>query len=151
MSREAKIIHATVCDAEKTIYHYESFGWELLSLNGSQITMSRETQNPAYAELVKSQSKYEDLAKQYSALQYPTPPQKNYEFKLGTCALLLLLFVVPGALYIAYEVYKHKQYTESVALYQRQVVSIDMKKKQLMDEMERVALESRATFFGKQA
>ena len=71
MSRESKILRAGIYDAETTIQHYESFGWELLSLNGTQITMSRETQNPVYAELVKSQAKYEALYAKYNSIQNP--------------------------------------------------------------------------------
>ena len=104
MSRESKIIRASVHDAEKTIYHYESFGWELLSINGEQITMSRETQNPVYSELVKNQAKYEGLMQSYIALQRPAAPAKPAPFKFGTCLILLLLAVLPGALYIAYKV-----------------------------------------------
>ena len=39
MSRESKILKVGAFGAEKTVYHYESFGWELLSLNGDTITM----------------------------------------------------------------------------------------------------------------
>ena len=85
MSRESKIIRTSIYDAEKTIYHYESFGWELLSINGEQITMSRETQNPVYTDLVKSQAKYESLMQEYQGLQNPVAPAKPAPFKFGTC------------------------------------------------------------------
>ena len=94
MSRESKILRTSVYDAEKTIYHYESFGWELLSINGEQITMSRETQNPVYTDLVKSQAKYESLMQEYQGLQNPVAPAKPAPFKFGTCLLLLVLAVL---------------------------------------------------------
>ena len=42
MSREAKIFEPNVWGVQETITHYEAFGWELLSINGKQIVMSRE-------------------------------------------------------------------------------------------------------------
>lgn len=151
MSRESKIIQASVHSAQKTINHYESFGWELLALNGAQITMSRETQNPVYPELVKSQARYEELMAKYASVINPPAPEKPAEFKLGTCLLLLLLAVVPGALYIAYKIKKYNDYKAQLAAYNNTVANNEKIKKELMDEMEKVALDSRATFFGKQA
>ena len=150
MSRESKIIQATIHSAQKTISHYESFGWELLSLNGAQITMSRETQNPVYSELVKNQAKYEELMLKYASIINPPAPEKPAEFKLGTCLILLLLAVVPGALYIAYKVKKHNEYKAALAAHQKTVADNEAARNGLKNEMEKVALDSRATFFGKQ-
>ena len=150
MSRESKILNARVHNAEKTIQHYESFGWELLSLNGSQITMSRETQNPVYPDLVKSQAKYESLLEQYAAVRNPIAPAKPADFSLGTCFVLLLLAVVPGALYIAYKVKKNNDYKAQLNEYSSAMRAADNKRSALIAEMERVALDSRANFFGKQ-
>ena len=151
MSRESKIIHANLHSAEKTIYHYESFGWELLSLNGNQITMSRETQNPVYTDLVKSQAKYEALMQEYASIRDPNPPARPAEFKLGTCLILLLLAVVPGALYIAYKVKKNQEYKQAVASYESAIAQCKEKRRAIIEEMEKVALDSRANFFAHQS
>ena len=150
MSRESKILQAKVLDPQQTIYHYESFGWELLSLNGKQITMTRETQNPVYADLVKHQAKYEELEAKYAAVRNPEPPKRPAPFSLGTCLLLLILAVLPGALYIAYKVYKNKLFKEAVATYQAQLKAANDKRAAILAEMESVALESRGIFFSRQ-
>ena len=149
MSRESKIIRTSIYDAEKTIYHYESFGWELLSINGEQITMSRETQNPVYTDLVKSQAKYESLMQEYQGLQNPVAPAKPAPFKFGTCLLLLILAVIPGALYIAYKVKQNVDYNNAYAAYATKSAAVDKKRKDILAEMDQVARDSRATFFGK--
>ena len=149
MSRESKIIKTSINDVEKTIYHYESFGWELLSINGEQITMSRETQNPVYPDLVKSQAKYESLMQSYLTLKNPTAPIKPAPFKFGTCLILLLLAVLPGALYIAYKVKKHADYKNACAAYDVALASVERKKKEILADMDTVARDSRATFFGQ--
>ena len=69
MSRESIIMKEGPWGAQQTISHYESFGWELMSLNGEQIAMSRETQDSVYGELVKRQAAYEAKLKQYEAIE----------------------------------------------------------------------------------
>jgi hypothetical protein len=150
MSRESKILTAGILNTQETISHYESFGWELLSLNGSQITMSRETQNPVYADLVKHQAKYEDLETEYNSICDPLRPEKPAGFEFSTCLLLLILAVVPGLLYIAYKIYKNKIYQEAFASYNAKVNEIKKKRESILSEMKQVALDSRAIFFGKQ-
>ena len=110
MSRESKIITAQEFDTQVTISHYESFGWELLSINGKQITMSRETQNPVYTDLVKHQSSYEDLLGRLRAMRAPQPPVKPNRFSFSTWFLTLILFVIPCVAYTAYKIVKHYKY-----------------------------------------
>ena len=150
MSRESKILDGKAWGVEKTIHHYESFGWELLSLNGNQITMTRETQNPVYADLVKYQAKYEELVCAYRTVRYPEPPEKPTEFKFGLCLFLLVLAVVPGALYIAYKVKKKKEFEEAVKAHVAAKAECDKKKSDILAEIEKTLNDSRATFFGKQ-
>ena len=61
MSKESRIIKAGPHGTQATITDYECFGWEVLSINGADIIMSRETQNPVYAELVKAQASTSDI------------------------------------------------------------------------------------------
>ena len=149
MSRESKILKSGAFGAEKTIYHYESFGWELLSLNGDTITMSRETQNPVYADLIRNEAKYEQLVRDYNAVRNPNTPQKPAPFLLKRCCILLLLFVVPGALYIAYKVNQNKQYNESMSMYHNEMAACNKKRNDIMAKIEQLLMDSRATFFGQ--
>lgn len=150
MSRESKILNAGVFSAQETISHYESFGWELLSLNGSQITMSRETQNPVYSDLVKNQAKYEELTLKYLSISDPTAPACPNEFAFGTCLLLLVLGVVPGVIYIAYKINRHLAYKEAMQRYQDEKREVNKERESILAQMQEVALNSRATFFSRQ-
>ncbi|MBR2612785.1 MAG: hypothetical protein IKC72_06925 [Clostridia bacterium] len=150
MSRESKILNAGLWGAEKTIHHYESFGWELLSLNGQQITMTRETQNPVYSDLVKFQAKYEELVLAYSSVKYPAAPEKPAPFSLKRCLILLLLAVIPGAAYIAYKIVQNNKYKEAVQEYENKKAECNAKKEKIAQEIEQTINDSRATFFGKQ-
>lgn len=150
MSRESKILQAGVWSAEKTVYHYESFGWELLSLNGNQITMSRETQNPVYTDLVKYQAKYEQLVQDYKNVRDPQQPVKPANFQFGKCCLLLVMFVVPGALYIGYKINQYNKYKEKMVAYEQQLKECQDKRAKISAEIEQLLSDSRATFFGKQ-
>lgn len=96
MSRESKIISAQEFDTQKTIFQYESFGWELLSINGTQITMSRETQNPVYTDLVKHQSQYEDLLAKLRAMPVPKAPANHAPFSLNTWFISLFASFFPA-------------------------------------------------------
>ena len=151
MSRESKILNAGVFSAQETISHYESFGWELLSLNGSQITMSRETQNPVYSDLVKNQAKYEELTLKYLSISDPSAPARPTEFAFGTCFLLLALAVVPGVIYIAYKINRHNAYKEAMQRYQDEKHEADKNRASILEQMKQVALNSRATFFSRQS
>ena len=150
MSRESKIIVAQEFDTQVTISHYESFGWELLSINGKQITMSRETQNPVYTDLVKHQSTYEELLSKVRALRAPVPPITPNPFSFGTWLLTLVLFVIPCVAYTAYKIIKHKKYKAACADHLAQMAEYNSTRAQLLKQMEDVALESRVIFFSKQ-
>ena len=151
MSRESKIITASEFNAEKTIYHYESFGWELLSINGNQITMSRETQNPVYQDLVKHQAKYEALFKEYKTVAMPYSPKKPYPFSIATWFKSLLCLIVPCIVYTTYKIVQNNKYKQALAKYNEELAQATAKKSQLMEEMEEVAIKSRTIFFSKQS
>ncbi len=149
MSRESKIINAKEFDTQATISHYESFGWELLSANGNQITMSRETQNPVYTDLVKHQAEYESLLGKLRTLPYPVAPQRPVPFELGKCFRMLLCLIVPGIAYIVYKTVKHKKYKEALAVYEQELADCNRRRADLIAKMEAVALESRGIFFSQ--
>lgn len=154
MSKESKILQAGPWGAQSTITHYESFGWELVSLNGNQIVMSRETQDSVYPELVKRQAAYEEKVAEYEALRKPVlvPPVEPKPISIKTCFILFLLFVVPFALYLTYKILKKKEYNENFAAYQTELAdatnAYNATKSRLIAEAETIATESRAIFFG---
>lgn len=151
MSRESKIIYASVLGAQETISHYESFGWELLSLNGNQITMSRETQNPVYADLVKLQAQYEAKEAEYKTLIAPVAPVAPPKVDFQTCLITFVCLVIPFAVYVTYKVLQAKKYKEKLAEYTASFESYNRKRKDIIDNMNSIALEGRAVFFSKQA
>lgn len=154
MSKESKILQAGPWGAQSTISHYECFGWELVSMNGSQIIMSRETQDSVYPELVKHQAAYEEKVAEYEALRKPVlvPPVEPKPISIKTCFILFLLFVVPFALYLTYKIMKKKEYNENFAAYQAELTeamnTYNATKSKLVAEAEAIATESRAIFFG---
>lgn len=151
MSRESKVLNAYEWGVQETVSHYEAFGWELLSLNGKQITMSRETQNPVYTDLVKFQAKYEEKVNEYYALVPPTAPVKPARVKAKTCFYALLCFVIPLVVYVTYKVLQFKKYNEQLTAYNSAMDKYNAKRRELRAEMEKIVLDSRVTFFAKQA
>ena len=150
MSRESKIITAQQWSVQDTISHYEAFGWELLSLNGSQITMSRETQNPVYSDLVKHQATYEDLIAQYNAVRNPNMPEAPAPVTFGKLFVSFVCFVFPCVIYSVYKFNQHKKHKEALADYVAVCSGNEAKKKKLCEEMEKTVLESRGIFFSRQ-
>ena len=151
MSRESKLITANVWNPQDTISHYEAFGWELLSINGSQITMSRETQNPVYSDLVKFQAIYEQTAAEYNRLQPPAKPVAPPKVSFKTCFISFICFVIPCAVYVTYKVLQNNKYKEEMQAYNTEYSRYTQKKKALADKMQATVLESRSVFFSKQA
>ena len=149
MSRESKIIKPTTWAAEKTIHHYESFGWELLSFTGDVITMTRETQIPVYAELVKMEMKYDQLIREYNSIPYPIAPVAPAPFDFGKCCKLLLCLIVPGAIYIGYKVKQKKANEEAMLGFHRQVTEYNQKRAAIEAEIDKLLVDSRAIFYGK--
>jgi len=150
MSRESKILTPKIWGLQETISHYESFGWELLSVNGNQITMSRETQNSVYAELVKLQAAYEEKLEEYGRLVAPTKPTAPITISIPTCFITLICLVIPFAVYITYKVIENKKYKEAMAIYVAQFAEYERKKKAIKDEMRAIILQGKTTFFSKQ-
>ena len=150
MSRESKILSVGILGAESVVHHYESFGWELLCLNGEQIAISRETKNPVYNQLVAYQSQYEAKLAEYNRLKVPKAPIKPAPFDLKTFLIRLLLLIVPGVLYYLKKNKELKEYENAKLLYDDEVIKYNEKRDALLAEMTKITTESRALFFGSQ-
>ena len=75
MSRESKIFSVDQKrEVPKRVKENEAFGWELLSINGFDVSMSRETQNKVYHQLVKYEYEYETLREEQDNLYFPKTP-----------------------------------------------------------------------------
>ena len=151
MSREAKIFEPNVLSVQETITHYEAFGWELLSINGKQIVMSRETQNPVYSELVKYQAEYEKIAAECEKLVEPDFPNKPLPIFAGVCVGTFMLFVVPCALYVTYKILEKKKYNKSLRIYKAAHKNYVERRLELLGKMKAIHAESRDVFFLKKA
>ena len=150
MSKESKIFSAQLWSAQETVTHYESFGWELLSLNGNQIVMSRESQNPVYPELVKYQSEYEAFEAEYKSVKDPQMPAPYEPVNYMGAFIGLLCFIIPGAIYIAYKVNKKKEYDEAMNQFNDSLAKARAKRDELRRKMKETAEKSRALFFSRQ-
>ncbi len=150
MSRESKILSVGILGAESVVHHYESFGWELLCLNGEQIAISRETKNPVYNQLVAYQSQYEAKLAEYNRLKVPKAPIKPSPFDTKTFFIRLLLFIIPGVLYFINKNKEQKEYENAMVLYDEEVVKYNAKRDALLADMLQITTESRALFFGSQ-
>lgn len=141
MSREAKIFSVNSRNlVEKRVKEYESFGWELLSIHGVDVSMSRETQNKVYAELVKYEHKYESLRLELDNIE---PVFRPAPFNLLYVLIGLFFFILPGVLYIYIKIQEQKKFKIALQDYQDT-------KNRLEKEIEKVCNVSRATFFAKQ-
>jgi hypothetical protein len=150
MSRESKILSPRIWGLQETISHYESFGWELLSVNGNQITMSRETQNPVYPELVMLQASYEEKLGEYERLVAPQKPNAPTPIDIKTCLITFVCLVIPFAAYITYKIIGKKKYNEAMQIYNAKFEEYESKKKAIKDEMRAIILQGKTTFFSKQ-
>ena len=150
MSRESKIIQAYDFGVQTTIKHYESFGWELLTINGNQITMSRETQNPVYSDLVKLQSIYEETLAAYNSLRSPIAPLKPARVSIKTLFVSFICLVIPCAIYVTYKILQNKKYKEALAVHMQNMDAYINERQRLRNKMEEVALQGYTTFFSQQ-
>lgn len=149
MSREAKVINAYEWGVQETIRHYEAFGWELLSINGTQITMSRETQNPVYPDLVKAQAVYEKYVEQYKSLVAPHAPAMPQKVRIKTLFVSFICLVIPCVVYSTYKILQNRKYKQEYAAYVENNNAYENEKKMLRDLMEEVVLQSCTTFFAQ--
>ena len=141
MSRESKIFSVrNKKDVGDRVKEYESFGWELLSINGLDVSLSRETQNSVYSDLVKYEYQYEELREELEALQRPIP-YKSFDF--GLFLLCTLAFIVPGILYIVFYYQKKNKYIEKLNVYEQ-------KNQELLNKIKKVCDDSRNVFFSRQ-
>ena len=136
MSREAKIVESSVFKAQTTIKHYECFGWELLNYQDARISLTRETQNPKYKQLVAYEKKYESLVKKLKAMSF----QHCEPISVGLTILLSLFFLVPGIIYLTYKIIQLKNDKEAYDEYLQE-------QQDLKDEIQEVLKKSRKLFF----
>ena len=136
MSREAKLVESSVFKAQTTIKHYECFGWELLNYQDARISLTRETQNPKYKQLVAYEKKYESLVKKLKGMSF----QHCEPISVGLTILLSLFFLVPGIIYLTYKIIQLKNDREAYEEYLQE-------KQNIKDEIQEVLKKSRQLFF----
>lgn len=150
MSRESRLMSSNIWSTQDLISHYEAFGWELLSINGDQIAMSRETQNPVYTDLVKYQAKYEELCTEYAKLTAPSKPFAPPSISITTCFISFVCFVLPCVAYLTYKIMQKKKYDGEMLVYNSKYSAYCAKREDLRKKMEETVLQSRSVFFSKQ-
>ena len=149
MSREAKIIKPGAWDIEQTINHYESFGWELLSIDNGSVVMSRDTQIPVYDALLKYEAKYQRLIDEYMDMSYPDAPEAHKPFSFGKFLVLFILGVLPGFIYACCKRRQKKNHKKALQRYQKMVEIREEEKQELLERIEQLVLNSRATFYAR--
>jgi hypothetical protein len=140
MSRESKIFSESKALINKRVKEYEAFGWELLSINGQDVSLSRETQNKVYADLLKYEYNYEDQKEKQRALIKPIKPTK---FSLMFAFIGLLCFVLPGVIYIIVKILSNNKYKNDSLQYESEYSKLE-------SEIKKICQDSRSTFFSKQ-
>ena len=149
MSRESKLMSSNIFNTQELISHYEAFGWELLSINGTQVAMSRETQNPVYSDLVKYQAMYEDMCAEYARIQPPVKPVAPAKIDAKTCFISFICFVIPCVAYVTYKIMQKKKYNEEMEHYKAECSKFSAKRSALRKKMDETVLQSRSIFFAK--
>lgn len=104
------------------------------------VSLSRETQNSVYTELVKYEYQYDVLREKLDNLKKPIQPSS---FSLIMFLVSTLLFVVPGVLYVYFYIKRKNQYEEDLKVYNE---TCD----QLVKEIKKVCDDSRTVFFSRQ-
>lgn len=140
MSRESKFF--SVPDRKtmtEKVKELECFGWELLSVSGLNVTMTRETQNKVYPELVRYEYEYEALNEELNKLHEPISPF----FNVFLFIILTILFILPGILYLIYYLYSKQKY---MRLYNEYSSKYD----QLSQQIKEICDKSRIIFFSPQ-
>lgn len=150
MSRESRLINCNIWSTQETITHYEAFGWELLSINGTQVTMSRETQNPVYTDLVKYQAMYEELCAKYAALRAPKMPIAPPKISIKTCFISFVFLVIPCVVYLTYKIMQKKKHEAEMQNYNAEYSRYRAEQTELRKKMDEIVLQSRSVFFAKQ-
>ncbi len=144
MSRESKLFSVdSKAEVSDKVKDYESFGWELLSINGTDVSMSRETQNPVYIHLLKYEDQYEALQSQLRDLKTRLNNLTYKPISLILCIVLLLLLIFPGVLYIRYKLKEKSNYKKEKQSLLEEINQCEF-------DIKRVVNDSRATFFAKQ-
>lgn len=145
MSRESKIFSVgTKAEVSGKVKDYESFGWELLSINGLDVSMSRETQNPVYVHLVKKENEYEETIEEIWKHKIEL---RNLNYNPINPALFIVLTVCLVFPAVLYYLYKKKQKTQ----YLEDKNRIEIKISELEREYKKIINDSRAIFFSQKS
>ena len=151
MSRETRIMECGSWDSQTVISHYESFGWEVLSINEGNVVMSRETQNAVYPELVKLQAAYEAKKNEYDSMRLTaTTPEEVPPIKLSYCLIGFVACVFPFVLYMVYKYKQKEKYNELLEQYNAEVAAFNKKREGVWQEMEDILRKGHDTFFARQ-
>ena len=98
MPKESKVFSVfSNYDPNGIVYHRESFGWELNSVSDNRVAMHRETTIPNYHKLTQYERDYDQNLKLFTEYE----AKSIFSFKIFF--ILLLIFVLPGVLYIMYK------------------------------------------------
>lgn len=84
----------------------ESFGWELSSINGLDVMMTRETSNKVYPDLIRYEYEYEALREECNNLEEPMSPN----FSVVLFIIWIILFILPGIIYLIIYLYSKQKY-----------------------------------------
>ena len=149
MSRESKILQAGIWGAEKTVYHYECFGWELIQIADQKLVFSRETQDDVYPQLVAYESEYNTCANEKRKMNKPNPPLRPAAFNLILCIILFICLIVPGVLYVLNYKKEKESYEARYAQYGKDLAHYNTRTAELTERMANLLLLSRDLFFSK--
>lgn len=145
MTRESKLFTAvSKSDVSNKIKDYESFGWELLSVYGNDVSMSRNTQNPSYVHLVKYENEYENINEQIKLSKIELSKLSYTPITPILMLILTIMLIFPGVLYY---LYKKKQKEE----YLQRKSQLEAKISQLEADKIKIVNDSRATFFAQRS
>ena len=141
MSRESKIIECDngLFEQKEIIWHYECFGWELLSCDESRIVMTRETQNEKIGQLNSYENQYENLLNNLRLIPKEAPLKKLNGLAV---LILLLVFVFPAILYITYILVSNNKIRSNNEL-------LRIQKEEYKKKINEVCSDSRKLFFGR--
>ncbi|MDR3263641.1 MAG: hypothetical protein LBT30_04955 [Clostridiales bacterium] len=175
MSRESLILNCDVLQQQQTVHDYESFGWELLNVSDNRISLSRETQNQIYPELLKHQIQYEEIKKKikgennyFETIKAPTKPIYKAIYFIILFIISIIFFIIYFnsqnkntlilgiisiiiiIIYILYITNKKKIYNLENEKYQKTCEEHNITINKLNYEKNKICETSRATFFSKQ-
>lgn len=117
----------------------ESFGWELSSINGLDVMMTRETSNKVYPDLIRYEYEYEALREECNNLEEPMSPN----FSVVLFIIWIILFILPGIIYLIIYLYSKQKYMRLYNEYKS-------KYEQLTQQIKEICAKSRQLFYSRE-